>query len=210
MINILSFGKMKSKRAGGAEAENKRQVASVRQWLPLTGIMGHTAKARDGRHLAFLRVQPVNLSLKSENEKKRIVSAFSQTLDGLKEPIQLFSISRPIDLDGYIRQISEKITAETNPVKKRLLKEYLRYTSGLVAEGEAHERRFFVILSRADASSALNAASELASDLLAAGLCTELCDSQEILSVLFCFLNPDKAALEKIDPPGKALPAIFS
>lgn len=201
---------MKSKRAGGTQAEKKRQQANVRQWLPLTGIMGYTAKARDGRYLAFLRVQPVNLSLKSENEKKRIVSALHQTLDGLKEPIQIFSIGRPIDLDGYIRQISEKIAAETVPARKNLLKEYLRYTAGLVAEGEAHERRFFVILSRADEASALNAASELASDLLAAGLRTELCDSQEILSLLFCFFNPDKAAAEKIDPPGKALPAIFS
>lgn len=160
--------------------------------------------------MAFLRVAPVNLSLKSDNEKKRVVSALHEAVNGFKEPVQIFSLGRPIDLDGYIRHIGEKITAETNPVKKRLLKEYLRYTSGLVSEGEAHERRFYFVLSREDEKTVLAAAGELAGDLRAAGLESRLCDAQEIMDLLFCFFNPDKAAAEKIGSPGKALPAVYS
>jgi hypothetical protein len=201
-------GIRKFKRAGGADKE--RRQTSVRGWLPLDEIRGYTAKAGDGRYSAFLRVVPVNLSLKSDNEKKRVVSALHEAVNGLKEPVQVFSSGRPIDLDGYIRHIGEKSAAETNPVKKRLLKEYLRYTSGLVSEGEAHERRFYFVLSRENEEATLAAAGELAGALRAAGLESHLCDAQEILNLLFCFFNPEKAALEKTGPPSKMLPAVYS
>ncbi|MCL5981989.1 MAG: hypothetical protein M1571_05680 [Firmicutes bacterium] len=57
-------------------------------------------------------------SLKSDNEKKRVVSALHEAVNGFKEPVQVFSIGRPIDLGRYIRHIGEKTAAETNTVRK--------------------------------------------------------------------------------------------
>ena len=66
-----------------AKASKKQQPQknSVKEWLPITDIRGQTVKSRNGAYLAFLRISPMNLSLKSENEKRRIVSAFHEVLN---------------------------------------------------------------------------------------------------------------------------------
>ena len=197
------FNKLLTKTKTGKNSDKAEQAQknSIKEWLPLIDIRGRTAKARSGSYLAFLRVTPINLSLKSENEKRRIVSAFHEVLNGLRDSIQIFSIGRPIDLDVYIRNIGIRIDDETNIIKKRLLKEYVRYASGLVSEGEAHEQRFYIVVSNLDESSVINSAHELNSNLRGAGLESLLCDGQEIMDLLFCFFNPDKLATERAVSP---------
>ena len=194
-----------------AKARKKQQPQknSVKEWLPITDIRGQTVKSRNGAYLAFLRISPMNLSLKSENEKRRIVSAFHEVLNGVRDPIQIFSIGRPIDLDVYIRNIGKGIDDETNIIKKRLLKEYVRYSSGLVSEGEAHEQRFYIIISKTDEASVISSAHELSNNLQSAGLESYLCEGQEIMDLLFCFFNPDKISTEKAVSPGTLLPPIY-
>jgi len=185
---------------------NKSQKNSVKEWLPIGDIRGHTAKSKNGSYLAFLRITPVNLSLKSDNEKRRIVSAFHEVINGINASFQIISISRPIDLDVYIRFINTRITDEANTVKKRLLKEYVRYASLLVSGGEAHEQRFYIVTSKDDEAAAINGAQELSNNLRGAGLESYLCDGQEIADLLFCFFNPDRVSTEKVMPTGTMLP----
>jgi len=198
-----------SKTNTKTEKEQQAQKNNIKEWLPLIDIRGHTAKSRNGSYLAFLRVAPLNLSLRSENEKRRIVSSFHEVLNGLRDPVQIFSIGRPIDLDVYIKNIGMRIDEETNLIKKRLLKEYVRYASGLVSEGEAHEQRFYLIVSKPDETSVINSAHELSGSLRGAGLESVLCDGQEIMDLLFCFFNPDKLATERSVPPGTLLTPIY-
>ena len=130
-------------------------------------------------------------------------------MNGVRDPIQIFSIGRPIDLDVYIRNIGKRIDDETNLIKKRLLKEYVRYSSGLVSEGEAHEQRFYIIISKTDEASVISTSHELGNNLQSAGLESYLCDGQEIMDLLFCFFNPDKISTETAVSPGTLLPPIY-
>ena len=201
----------KSKKPKNTDKEQQAQKNSIKEWLPLIDIRGYTAKSRNGSYLAFLRVSPINLSLKSDNEKHRIVSSFHEVVNGLRDPMQIFSIGRPIDLDIYLKNIGARIDDEPNLIKKRLLKEYVRYASGLVSEGEAHEQRFYIIISKPDESAAIHSANEMINNLSGAGLVSSLCDGQEIMDLLFCFFNPDKLAIERAATPGPLLtPTYFN
>lgn len=207
---ILIFKLKKSQNISKNEKVQQAQKNTIRNWLPVTEIRGQTAKTREGKYLGFLRITPINISLKSDNEKKRIISAFHEVINGARDGFQIFSIGRPIDLDIYIRFIGDMVTNETNPIKKRLLREYVRYASGLVSEGEANERRFYWILYKSDESSVISAAHELSNNLRNAGLEASLCDGQEIMDLLFCFMNSERAASEKAGLPGIVLPPVYS
>ncbi len=204
MIQILKFTKPNKNKIQQA------QKATIRNWLPIIDIRGQTAKTREGKYLGFLRITPINISLKSDNEKKRIISAFHEVINGVRDEFQIFSIGRPIDLDIYIRFIGDMVSNETNLIKKRLLREYARYASGLVSEGEANERRFYLILSKDDETSTVSAAHELSNNLRSAGLESSLCDGQEIMDLLFCFMNSERTTIEKAGLPGTALPPVYS
>jgi len=182
---------------------------SVRDWLPIVDIQAKSIKQREGSAIAVLRVHPINMSLKSENEKKRVVASLHEVLNGIKTPLQIFAIGRPIDLDSYLRRLSDKANEEPNQTRKRLLRDYSRYVASVAAGGETAERRFYVLLSAETEVHAVEAAGELMTHLNGASLASSICDGVEIMEMLFCFFNPDKSATERIGGAGTVLPPIF-
>ena len=190
--------------------KNKQEKnSSVRDWLPIADIRPRTIKKRDGSCVAVIRVHPLNMSLKSDNEKKRVVAALHEVLNGIKAPLQIFAVGRPIDLDAYLRHLNEKAADEPNQTRKRLLREYSRHVASVAAGGETAERRFYLLLSGEDDAHTVGAAQELMTSLSGAGLTSSLCDGQEIMELLFCFFNPDKTATERIGGPGAILPPTY-
>lgn len=106
---------------------------SVRDWLPIADIRPRTIKKKDGSCVAVVRIHPLNMSLKSDNEKKRVVAALHEVLNGIKAPLQIFTIGRPIDLDSYLRRLNEQAVEEPNQTRKRLLREYSRHVASVAA-----------------------------------------------------------------------------
>jgi len=189
--------------------KNVKTENSVRDWLPIVDIQCKTIKQRGGGAVSVLRVHPINMSLKSENEKKRVVSALHEVLNGIKTPLQIFAIGRPIDLDAYLRRLNEKANEEPNQTRKRLLRDYSRYVASVAAGGETAERRFYFLLSAENEAHAVEVAGELMTHLSGAGLTANLCDGVEIMEMLFCFFNPDKSATERIGGAGTVLPPLL-
>ncbi|MCG0275659.1 MAG: hypothetical protein L5655_05755 [Thermosediminibacteraceae bacterium] len=195
--------KDKTSKAEKAKIEEQRKK-SVQEWLPVIDITENFIKLKDGRYVSVLKVRPLNIGLKSENEKKRIIHSVFETLNGLKEPLQIFSMGRPVDLDPYIQALNTKSREEINITKKRLLQEYLKYVASIATGGEAIERRFFIMLSGKEKDELKTKAHELAANLEKSGLKAEICTDQDIIDLLFCFSHPSQAAFEK--PPAFAGP----
>ncbi|MDN5347392.1 MAG: hypothetical protein PWP65_956 [Clostridia bacterium] len=183
---------------------------TVQDWMPFKDIAGGVIIRRNGGQVAVLRVAPVNLALKSEAEKGRIIQAVHEALNGQREAFQVFSLGRPVDLDAYLKLLEEKVRETAEPKRRRLLQDYLRYVAGLVAGGEALERRYYILLPQPPGKQAreevLQRAHELAADLGRAGLQVQVCGDQEIIDLLFCFNHPAQAAFERPPAPGAGLP----
>ncbi len=198
-------GNKKTARGKDATAEAKQDSkASVQQWLPFKDVADGVVYRRDGGLVSVLRVRPYNFALKSKNEKKRVISAVHEAFNGQREPVQILCLGRPVDLDAYLRHLenlSRDLTGK--PGRRRLLQNYLRYVSGMVAGGEALERRYYILLPHKKGSQAreeaIQRAFELKEMLEGAGLDVDVCNDQEIIDLLFCFTQPVQAAFER--PP---------
>lgn len=189
-----------------AQAEARRKAAQ--EWMPVRDVAGGVLVRRDGAVAAVVRVEPLNLALKSEAEKKRIIGAVHEALNGLRDQIQILSLGRPVDLDAYLRGLEER-ARDADGRRRDLLRAYTRYVAGLAAGGEALERRFYLIVPAAGKQAreeALARARELAGDLGRAGLTARVCEDAEIIDMLFVWSHPAQAAYER--PPERPGPWI--
>ncbi|SHE95676.1 hypothetical protein SAMN02745195_01549 [Thermoanaerobacter uzonensis DSM 18761] len=208
MIGI--FKKEKTSGKDKAKIEEQKRKA-VQEWLPVKDVAEDMILLKDGRYVCVLKVMPLNISLKSENEKKRIIQTVYEALNGFKDSMQIFSIGRPVDLDSYISYLQTKSKEETNITKKRLLQEYLKYVASIVTSGEAIERRFFIMLSGKEKEELKAKAHELATNLEKSGLKVELAQDQDIIDLLFSFSHPSQSAFERAPAfNGPYLPPIFN
>ena len=164
----------------------KRKAAQ--DWLPFQDIASFIYR-RDGHLVSVLRVEPMNLTLKSDNEKKRIITALHEALNGQLEPLQIFCLPRPVDLDTYLESLQTQARETINPMKKRLLQEYIQCVATVVKGGEAIEHRYYILISQKpgkhDKDELSQKTYELAKSLERSGLKINVCDDTAILDMLF-------------------------
>ena len=178
-----------------------RKELTAQQWIPLADIKESLVYKKDSTLLAALRVSPKNLELLSDKEKKRIVNALAEVLNGEKEPIQIFCIGRPVDLNYYLEWLQEQAHQQMDFNKKLLLKGFIQQASQVARSGEVIERRFYMIVTKEAGVKAEDEirlrVKELQDKLLKAELSSIICREDEYMDLFSLFANPIQAAYEK-------------
>lgn len=174
---------------------------SVQDWLPFKDVFNRVIIRRDKYVVSSLQVAPYNLSLKSDREKRRVIKAKQEAINGIKDDFQFFCYGRPVDLDSYIHSLEEKLNESKDAKRRKLLKEYIKYVAGIAAGGEALEQKSFIILpqppSKNSREELLKRSYELAGNLQGVGLGVEVCEDKEIIDLLFTFFHPSQSAFER-------------
>lgn len=188
------------------------QKKAVQDWLPFYDITSSFIWRRDDNLVAVLRVDPMNITLKSDAETKRIIAALHEALNGQQELIQIFCLPRPVDLDTYLQNLQQAARESLDGTRKRLLVEYVQYVAGVVRGGEAIELRFYILLSQKNGKRAkeelYQRTFELAGNISKSGLRVAMCDDTAILDMLFSFLQPSQAAFEPT-PSGAFITTLY-
>lgn len=68
---LLFGGGVQSGDSGGAYRD------SIQAWLPIKNIIGGVVITKDNRFVKILEVLPVNIYLKSTNDRQNIISSFA-------------------------------------------------------------------------------------------------------------------------------------
>lgn len=132
---------MQSKKLAGA----KPGVPSQR-FLDISEIKEDVVIMKDGTLRAVLLVSSINFSLKSVDEQNAIVQAYMQFLNALDFPIQVVIQSRRMNIDTYLRRLSESERTQTNELLRRQIGDYRDYIRQLVELAEIMQKKFFVII----------------------------------------------------------------
>lgn len=183
------------------EIEVQSRKITAQQWMPIADINNNLVYRKDNSVIGMLRIQPKNLNLLSDREQSRIVDAFSECLNGETEPLQLFCIGRPVDLNSYLGWLQDLAKSEPNFTRKRMLKISIQKASQMASSGETIERRFYLIVSKpygvkveVDIRSRLD---DLISKLAKAELIASICNDDDLMDVLSLFSNPLQASFEQ-------------
>lgn len=89
-------------------------------------------------------MEPINFTLRSEEEQFQIISGFASWLKISPVRLQFKSITRKADSDKHVAMIREELRREENPRCRALGEDYIRLIQD-VGSREALTRRFFLI-----------------------------------------------------------------
>ncbi len=197
----------KAKKAKASEAKTSEEFIQLQrektanQWIPVADIEGSIVYRKDNLLIGMLRVQPLNIDLFSDNEKKRKVEALAEELNGENEGLQIFCIGRPVDLNNYLEWLQDKARLEQDYTRKRVLKAFIKEASYTASSGETVERRFYIIISKQNSEKAeeelINRLRDLQNKLSSAELISNICKDDELMDVYSLFAHPIQAAFER-------------
>lgn len=142
--------KEKPKRLREVKKSEKELLPSeiknfVQNYLPIEDIQDGIIRTKDGRFIKIIEIEPINFSLRSDEEKLSIITNFASVF---KLPtlvrFQFKAITKKADSRRYIDILMKKAEKETNNNTKQLARNYVNLINEL-GSTEALTRRFFMV-----------------------------------------------------------------
>lgn len=119
-------------------------LESVQDYLPIREIRGGVIETTDGRYIKILEIEPINFTLRSDEEQFNIISTFASWLKISPMRLQFKSITRKADSDRHVAMIRSELEREANAQCRAMGDDYIRLIRD-VGSREALTRRFFLI-----------------------------------------------------------------
>ena len=109
----------------------KRAVSasSLRRWmmestvLRLARIPGSYWKTRKKRFVKILELLPVNIYLKSSNDRQNIISSFAAYLKIAPNDLQMVARTLPADTQAYVEQMRRYAEKEDNAACREMIED---------------------------------------------------------------------------------------
>ena len=133
--------------AGRKAKRSKRKskgLESVQDYLPIREIRNGVIETTDGRYIRILEIEPINFTLRSDEEQFNIISTFASWLKISPMRLQFKSITRKADSDRHVAMIRSELEHEANAQCRAMGDDYIRLIRD-VGSREALTRRFFLI-----------------------------------------------------------------
>lgn len=129
-----------SAKAGGGGAYRD----SIQAWLPVKNIIGGVVITKDNRFVKILEVLPVNIYLKSANDRQNIISAFAAYLKIAPDDFQMIARTLPADTQAYVEQMRRYAEQEENEACREMIEDNISEI-GLGIAQNAMRHRFFLV-----------------------------------------------------------------
>ncbi len=129
-----------SAKAGGGGAYRD----SIQAWLPVKNIIGGVVITKDNRFVKILEVLPVNIYLKSANDRQNIISAFAAYLKIAPDDLQMIARTLPADTQAYVEQMRRYAEREENEACREMIEDNISEI-GLGIAQNAMRHRFFLV-----------------------------------------------------------------
>lgn len=120
--------------------------APTQQFVEIASIESGVVFLKSGGLRKILMVSGINFDLKSEGEQQVIVYAYQSFLDSLDFSIQQIVHSRKLNIENYLKKITDLEQQETNETIKYQLGEYREFVRSFVGENPIMMKTFFVVV----------------------------------------------------------------
>lgn len=115
-------------------------------FVPIKEVRDGIIILKDGGLRAVLIASSINLSLKSSDEQRAVISNFQNFLNGLDFSIQIVVQSRRLDIRPYLLTLEERMKVQVEPLIKIQTKEYMEFIQSFTNEVNIMTKSFFVVV----------------------------------------------------------------
>ena len=117
---------------------------STQKWLPVADIQKGVVLTKDSRFVKFVEVLPVNIYLKSPNDRENIISSYAAWLKIAPDDLQIQTRTLPADTADYVERMKEFAAHEPNQSCREMIEDNIKEIGQGVAS-DALRHRFFLI-----------------------------------------------------------------
>nr|WP_325211145.1 hypothetical protein [uncultured Oscillibacter sp.] len=135
---LIFGGGVKAAAGGGAYRD------SIQAWLPIKNIRGGVVVTRDNRFIKILEVLPVNIYLKSANDRQNIIASYAAWLKIAPDNLQLEARTLPADTADYVERMKGFAEQEENESCREMIEDNIAQIGQGVAS-DAIRHRFFLV-----------------------------------------------------------------
>lgn len=136
--DLIFGGGVKSGGDGGTYRD------SIQAWLPIKNIIGGVVITKDGRFVKILELLPVNIYLKSPNDRRNIISSFAAYLKIAPNDLQMVARTLPADTQAYVEQMQRYAEKEDNEACREMIEDNIQEIGNGIAS-DAMRHRFFLV-----------------------------------------------------------------
>ena len=117
---------------------------SIQEWLPVKNIIGGVVITKDNRFIKILEVLPVNIYLKSANDRQTIIEAYASYLKIAPNSMEIEVRTLPADTSDYVDRMKGYAETEDNESCRAMIEDNIKEIGEGIAS-EAIRHRFFII-----------------------------------------------------------------
>jgi len=117
---------------------------SIQAWLSIQNIVGGVVVTKDYRFIKILEILPVNIYLKSPDDRQNIIANYASWLKITPDNIQLEARTLPADTAAYVDRMRESAEKEENESCQEMIEDNIAQIGEGVAS-DALRHRFFLI-----------------------------------------------------------------
>ena len=130
---------------GGVETRATASYqGSIQDWLPVKNIIGGVVITKDNRFIKILEIVPVNIYLKSAEDRQAIVEAFAAYLKIAPDHMQFEARTLPADISRYVERMQEYAKNEDNAYCREMIQDNIQ-DIGMGVASNALQHRFFMV-----------------------------------------------------------------
>ena len=139
MKEALFGGTVKSGSTGG-----RQYAGSSQAWLPIKNVISGVIVTRDNRFIKIVEVLPVNIYLKSPNDRQNIIAAYAAYLKIAPDDLQIEVRTMKADTADYVEQMRAFAEQEENEYCRDMIEDNIQEI-GLGIASEAICHRFYLV-----------------------------------------------------------------
>ncbi len=118
----------------------------TQQFVPVKEIRDGIVVLKDDTLATVVLVSSINLSLKSYDEQRAVLSQFQNFLNTLDFPIQIVIQSRRYDVRPYILTLENRLKVQTEPLLRVQTQEYIEFIQTFTEQVNVMRKNFFVVI----------------------------------------------------------------
>lgn len=124
----------------------KSKQKTIQEFLNVLDIRDGMIYTKDHYLIGFLQISGRKTDLLSDREKESLNQGMTAELAAIASEWQLLALSQPEDNSALLYQYQEQLVETSDPIRKKLLREAIRYQNELLLSGENMERQFYLKL----------------------------------------------------------------
>lgn len=119
---------------------------TTQSFVPLRDIKDGVVILKNGQMNMVVLASSINFALKSVDEQEAILRQFQSFLNTIDFSIQFYIQSRRLNIEPYLKVLSEREEKQDNDLMRIQLREYMQFVRTFTTEVDVMTKNFFIVV----------------------------------------------------------------